>query len=147
MFLSGAEIFLKGMWLCQFPACRRIRHNSYVNEAFRKRYFLRLKSHGHDLLRLIGRLRRLRVYRNDPVTMRFLERLSAIIRMYYYPLYQADKNWASARYPKRFYDDREKIGASDAVNSYPNQWLVIGLFRPMETHLDRLWGLRHNLQK
>src|SRR5437016_4784234 len=37
VFHMGTEIFLKGMWLCQFADCRQLNHSSYVDEATRNK--------------------------------------------------------------------------------------------------------------
>jgi hypothetical protein len=149
VFQAGAELFLKGMWLCRFPACRRVAQDSYVNGQVRQRFDKRLRGQGHDLLKLVSRLKRVSRYRSDPVTLRFLHRVSAIIRQYYYPLYQADRlgSWAGARYPKRFYDDQARVARANAWLSFPEQRLVIGLFDPMERHLDNLWQVRAGLMQ
>ena len=147
VFQSGTELFLKGMWLCRFPSCRRVAQGSYANEAVRRRFDQRLREQGHDLLKLIARLKRVSRYRSDPTTMRFLHRISAIIRRFYFPLYQADRirSWAAARYPKRFYDDKKKVGRANALVSFPDQRLVLALFAPMPRHLEGLWQLRQGL--
>jgi hypothetical protein len=147
VFLSGAEIFLKGMWLCRFPACRRVAQNSYVNEPFRRRIDGQLRKQGHDLLKLISRLKRVARYRVDPVTMKFLHRVSAVVRQYHFPLYKADRawSWSAARYPKRFYNDHARTSRANALQSFPDQRLVIALFDPMERHLDDLWQIRSGL--
>lgn len=149
VFLAGTELFLKGMWLCRRASCRRVGHASYVNERVRRGIDQELRSHGHDLLKLIARLRRLGRYRSDPTTLRFLRRISAIVRLYYFPLYQSDQtgSWATARYPKRFYNDHARTARANALNSYPDQHLVVSLFEPMERHLDNLWQLRIGLMK
>lgn len=146
VFQSGAEVFLKGMWLCQFPACRRVAHTSYVGPRLRRSVDRRLRDQGHDLLKLIGRLRRIRRYRADPTSMKFLARVSAIIRLFYFPLHQAGRgSWATARYPKRFYYDTAKAASADGFSSYPDQRLVLALFTHMSRHLDQLWNLRRGL--
>ncbi len=147
VFLAGTELFLKGMWLCRFPSCRRVSHKSYVSPKLRGRFNKRLKDLGHDLLALIRVLKHVKKYRTDLLTMRFLNRVATIIRDFYYPLYQADRlgSWAAARYPKRFYDDQNREATADALQSFPDQRYVIDLFAPMERHLDNLWQLRRGL--
>jgi hypothetical protein len=146
VFQAGTEVFLKGMWLCQFPSCRRVAHASYVGIQSRKRIDDRLRQQSHDLLKLIGRLRRVKRYREDVKSMQFLRRISAITRLYYFPVHQAGRgSWATARYPKRFYNDVRKEGHADGYNSYPEQRLVQALFAPMSHHLDGLWNLRRGL--
>jgi hypothetical protein len=148
VFQMGAEVFLKGMWLCQFPACRRVAHNSYAGKPARVRYGKSLKILGHDLLKIVGALREVRKYRDDPSSLCFLNRVEAIIRRYYSPLYAADQRgseWATSRYPKRFYRDGAGIGRADAMQSFPQQWMVVALFEAMDQYLDGLWQLRAHL--
>jgi len=147
VFLAGAEIFLKGMWLCRFPACRRVAHNFYVNPKLRAAFNKRLRDLGHDLIGIIRVLKRVKKYRTDPRTMLFLNRVTKIIRYFYYPLYQADRLglWAAARYPKRFYDDQACVATADALPSFPDQRFIISLFEPMAHHLDNLWALRRSV--
>jgi len=143
VFQAGAEVFLKGMWLCQFPSCRQVSHTSYISLGLRQTVDRKLRRQGHDLLKLIGCLKRIKCYRADPKSTQFLNRISAIVRLYYFPLHQAGRaSWANARYPKRFYNDHEKQGHADGFTSYPDQRLVYGLFKPMARHLDQLWNLR-----
>jgi hypothetical protein len=148
VFQMGAEIFLKGMWLCQFPACRRVAHKSYAGKSARARYGKSLRGLGHDLLKNVAELRKVRQYRADPTSLLFLNRVEAIIREFYFPLYVADQRgseWANSRYPKRFYDDSTKVGHADALKSYPQQWLVVALFEPVDQHMEKIWQLRPRL--
>lgn len=147
-FQMGTEIFLKGMWLCQFKECRSVAHLDYVSPTARKNRADGLRDLGHDLLRIIEQLRLVKEYEAAPGVLQFLVRVEAVIRQYYFPLYEADKKsreWANSRYPKRFYNDSTKIGKADAFQSYPQQRLIIGLFEPMESHLDKMWSLRAGL--
>lgn len=148
VFQAGAEVFLKGMWLCRFPACRRVAHTSYVRPSLRQSIDARLRRQGHDLLKLVGRLKRVKRYRDDPKSMQFLFRISTIVRLYYFPIYKSGRgSWATARYPKRFYHDLGKKGHADGFNSYPDHRLVYALFFAMSQHLDQLWRLRRGLIK
>ena len=36
VFQMGTEIFLKGMWLCQFEECRKLKHCGHIGGAYRK---------------------------------------------------------------------------------------------------------------
>lgn len=147
-FQMGTEIFLKGMWLSQFEECRKLAHADYATPAARQRYSKSLHSLGHDLLKILGQLRLVTEYQLNPDALQFLTRVEAIIRRYYFPLYAADKKsreWANSRYPKRFYNDAAQVGKADALQSYPQQRLVVGLFMPMERHLDKMWSLRAGL--
>jgi hypothetical protein len=149
VFQMGAEIFLKGMWLCQFPDCRALADHGYMEEPARLAYQKRLKDLGHDLLKLIAANRQIAQYPADADIMRFLKIVEGIVRQYYFPLYQADKrgnHWAHSRYPKRFYKDAAKEGRADAFHSYPQQWAIVKLFEPMEHHIDQLWQLRAGLR-
>ena len=147
VFLSGAELFFKGMWLCRFPACRRVAQKGYLNIRTRRKHDNLLRGLGHDLIGLIKANRRILAYRRDPVSLAFLKRVEALVRCFYYPLVDADKKsgWAVARYPKRFYNDSSRQGYADGLISLPQQRLVLQLFEPMESHLDRLWQLRRGL--
>jgi hypothetical protein len=147
VFLAGTELFLKGMWLCRFPACRRVARNSYVSEPFRRRINRQLRNQNHDLLKLISLLKRVARYRADPATLRFLHRVSTIVRQFYLPIDKANRawSWAAARYPIRLYNDQARTGRANALQSFPDQRLVIDLFGPMERHLDELWQLRPGL--
>jgi hypothetical protein len=145
VFQFGTELFLKGMFLCQYPACRRVAQNAYVPMEVRQRIFEKLRSLSHDLLRVIARLKRVRKYRDDKPTMLFLRRISAIIRLDYFPLHVTRSRWADSRYPKRFYDDLAKKGHADSHQQYPEQRVLLALFEPMERHVDQLWRLRRGL--
>ena len=145
-FQMGAEIFLKGMWLCQFDECRMLAQKGFLSPDVRGRHGKALKNLGHDLLKVIDALRGIPQYQQDVKTMTFLTRVVGIIHGYYFPLYAADKApWAASRYPKRFYDDAAKTGAAEALKSYPQQWLVVRLFEPMKTHIDRIWRITPGL--
>jgi hypothetical protein len=144
----GAETFLKGMLLGRFAQCRRVTQVSYVNPATRQRYMLRLKKHGHDLLKLMRYLRRIAPYRTDDAVQDFLHRIEAITRYYYHPLYEADRgSWAAARYPKRFYDDEARTAKADAFKCYPEQSYVLRLFDSMERYLDVRWKITSQLAR
>lgn len=147
-FQMGAEMFLKGMWLCQRADCRALAQKDYVNEATRKNYARQLKDLGHDLLHITKEVRKIPEYRNDPATERFLKRVEGVIRDHYFPLYEADKDvnqWAASRYPVRFYDDVNQRAHADAYKSYPEHKLIERLFKPMLSHVDKLWGLSSGL--
>jgi hypothetical protein len=151
VFQMGTEIFLKGMWLCHFEDLRLLTANSYIDDATREHYTDRLARKlpghpllGHDLLKIINLLRKIRRYRTDPPTMHFLKHVNSVTRYYYFPFYKADKGpsrWANARYPKRFYDDKRRVGRADAFQSYPPQDYIAELFEEMKRHLHRFWNL------
>lgn len=149
VFQMGTEIFLKGMWLCQFADCRSLADHGYIDATKRRDYIDRLKNElGHDLLKGIAANRQIPQYQADAAVMRFLKIVEAIVRRFYFPLYQADKrgnHWAHSRYPKRFYKDSAQEGHADSFQSYPQQWAIVKLFQPMEKHLDHLWHLRAGL--
>lgn len=149
VFQMGAEIFLKGMWLCQFEDCRALADRGHIDAAKRRAYIERLKNElGHDLLKGVAANRQIPQYQADATVMRFLKIVEGVVRRFYFPLYQADKrgnHWAHSRYPKRFYNDSSREGRADAFQSYPQQWLIVRLFEPMERHVDKLWGLRAGL--
>jgi hypothetical protein len=116
IFQSGAEVFLKGMWLCQFKDCRQLTQSSYITPERRSELGAQLVKLGHNLLKIIEELGRLPRYRDDQVVRQFLARVSALIRHDYYPLHEADeraREWAHSRYPKRFYHD--------TIDTYPKK--------------------------
>lgn len=148
VFQMGTEIFLKGMWLCQFEECRKVAHTDFVEQTTRSNYSRHLRGLGHDLLKIIAEIRKINEYANNPASLRFLTRVEAVIRRHYFPLYASDaraSEWPHSRYPKRFYNDTTKVGNADAYQSYPQQRLVIEMFEPMTRHIDRLWSLRTGL--
>jgi len=73
VFQMGTEIFLKGMWLCQFDEFRLLASDSYVEEITRDHYMnllgrRKLSGHdrlGHDLLKIINILRKVPRYLDD----------------------------------------------------------------------------------
>ena len=147
VFLAAAESFLKGMHLCRYPECRRIASRGYIQVKRREKYLRIMKDFGHHLPNLIKANKRIKAYRTDVECMQFLNRLDALVRRFYYPLHAADKNygWATARYPKRFYNDQTKHGAADGLRSFPQQEFVARLFKAMERYLDKKWSLRRGL--
>ena len=150
VFHMGAEIFLKGMWLCQHDECRIITNTSYVDPAIRHKYQQEVGPNGlgHDLIKIITELGHIQQYRNDLVTMRFLKMVEGVIRWYYFPLYKADKpkaRWAYSRYPKRFYNDNAHTARADSLSHYPHQAMVAKLFKAAKDRVDQLWNLRNTL--
>ena len=143
VFQMGAELFLKGMWLCQFEECRLLGDEAYITELKRQHYLKELKTKfGHDLLKAVAELRLITCYRDDAATARFLKVVESVIRTFYFPLYEGDKRdqkWANCRYPKRFYNDIAQKGDANAWNKYPQQWLVAELFEQMRCDIFRLW--------
>jgi hypothetical protein len=146
VFQMGAEIFLKGMWLCQFPECRALSYSSYINSGKRQKYLKKLGSKGlsHDLLKIIDKVLRIPEYRRRPSIMRFLKLVERIVRRYYFPPYDADKRtrWADTRYPKRVYEDVVHVSSAEGLTSYPQARWIETLFRQMEEDVDHLWQLR-----
>lgn len=146
VFQMAAEIFLKEMWLCQFPECRQLTSDGYLAINRRQYYGDQLKALGHDLLNVIMEVRKVPEYAADDWSMRFLKMIESIIRVYYFPLYSAGVlRWADARYPKRFYDDIATRGAGDNLRTYPPQGSVLKLFTQAEQRLDELWRIRQGL--
>jgi len=141
LFQIGAEIFLKGMWLCQFEECRLLADGSYICENTRNNYSMALKDFGHDLLKIVSALQQVGRYRNDAHAVRFLKINESIIRRFYFPLYESDRkqNWANCRYPKHFYDDSANHGNADEWKQHPHQWLVVELFEQMKRQIPLLW--------
>ena len=61
VFQSGAEIFLKGMWLCRHEDCRLLGFSSFMEPDNRKKYLDELKnSLGHNLIKIIKAIRTIR---------------------------------------------------------------------------------------
>jgi hypothetical protein len=146
VFHMGTEIFFKGMWLCQYTQCRSIGEKHYVDAQTRAGYGDGIKNLGHDLIKIVGALRRITEYQTASM-LRFLKIVEGIVRQYYFPLYEADKRtrWADSRYPKRFYDDFAGIAHADNLHRYPQQELIVRVFKEAETEVDKLWGLRDKL--
>jgi hypothetical protein len=149
-FQAGAELFLKGLWLCQFEECRSQHSKSYIAPSVRQGYKRKLVELGHDLLEIVEAVRNVPRFRKNRPTSQFLRAVEAIIRIHYFPLYEADNRgsqWAKHRYPKRFYDDASRKSFADEWHKYPEQALVARLFRDMAERADRLWSLRQSLAK
>jgi hypothetical protein len=147
VFLAATEAFLKGMYLCRFPECRQIAACGYIRPARREHHVESLKEFGHHLPNLIAALGRMKAYRTDIACVRFLAIINGVVRRFYYPLRDADKKWgwATARYPKRFYNETTKDGRSDGMRTFPQQGYIETLFKAMERHLDKKWNLRRGL--
>src|SRR5438874_3691662 len=58
VFQMAAEIFLKGMWLCKFPDCRRLNDRLHVDWRRRAEIFQQLGQAGprHDLVKIIDEI-------------------------------------------------------------------------------------------
>lgn len=150
VFQMGVEIFLKGMWLCQFDECRNIHDIGFIDKIIRLKHDSKLQKLGHDLIKLIDEIRIIDKYKADKESVKFLKIVEGVIRSDYYPLYDADKKknvWAHYRYPIRFYKDKTQEGKSNSYYSYPQQRLLAELFQNMDRHLERLWGLKANLTR
>ncbi len=149
VFLAAAESFLKGMYLCRFPECRRIAFHGYIRPKRREHHLGKLKTFGHNLPKLIRALRRVKAYRTDTECSQFLAILEGVTRRYYYPLRDADENhgWATARYPKRFYNEETKDGRAEGLRTFPQHENVAALFKEMERYLDKKWSLRDRLRR
>lgn len=148
VFQAGAEIFLKGMWLCQDEDCRLCDASFFVESPRRDEILDKLKNTlGHDLLRIIKLLRGIPEYQSDQALSDFLRTASALVRRDYFPIFKADRGnkWAFARYPKRFYDESRKEGSADSYNSYSPAPFLGRLFREAAERVDELWGLRADL--
>lgn len=148
-FQMGSEIFLKGMWLCQFPECRSLAHTGFVDPETRARHRNELKELGHDLLKIVSKLSEVPKYAGDTESVRFLNHLKGIIHRYYFPVHSATSpDWASARYPKRFYRVDSRHGTADAVMEFPGNRLVFRLFNSVFKHIDgHLWKLTTGLME
>src|SRR6266568_4358181 len=61
-FQIATEIFLKGMWLCQYADCRELTASSYMEPSKRESYSEVLKNLGHDLLAVLDKVRGISEY-------------------------------------------------------------------------------------
>jgi hypothetical protein len=149
VFQMATEIFLKGMWLCQFADCRGLTYSSYIDEAKRGRYQEKLSGLSHDLLKIIGAVREIPHYQTNPSALQFLNLVEGIVRRFYFPPYEAEKRnrWADNRYPKRVYDDTARKSVAESFQSYPRADWVEKLFRQAERDVDDLWQLRAGLKE
>jgi hypothetical protein len=147
-FQMAAEIFLKGMWLCQFAECRQLSDSSFVDAPVRNRHQENLRGLTHDLLRIIEACEQIPEYQSSASALRFLTLLARIIRAFYFPPYDADKRsrWADSRYPKRVYDDEAQCACAEGFQTFPRAEWIEKLFREMETEADRIWELHTNLK-
>lgn len=149
IFQSGAEIFLKGMWLCHHRECRLFDHSSYMEPANREKYLKELKDDlGHNLLKIIEALHGIPEYQTHEALLHFLKAVGSLVRRDYFPVFKADakgSNWAYARYPKRFYYDNGKEGAADSWHRYSPQPFIERLFREAEERIDEFWELHAGL--
>ena len=80
---------------------------------------------------------------------RFLDLVERLVRLYYFPPYEADKGtrWADARYPKRVYDDSAQKAAAESFQSYPCAKWIQKLFEQAEREIDNLFQLRAKLSR
>ncbi len=146
VFAGGTELFLKGMLLCRYKPCRALHQSAYLDKPTCDQIETKIRRYGHDLMALIRANQRVPRYRRDPAVRLFLKRLSALIRLYYYPLFVTSRAaWANSRYPKRFYNDSAGTAKADIWISLPDQRLVASLFEGMVPHLDNLWGITRGL--
>jgi hypothetical protein len=148
VFQMATEIFLKGMWLCQYTDCRELTASSYMEPKKRQSYSEILKNLGHDLLAILDKVRSISEYQRVPSIVRFLDLVERIIRAYYFPPYEADKHtrWADCRYPKRVYDDNAQKAAAESYQTYPRaNWIEL-IFEQAEHDVDDLWQLRAGLK-
>lgn len=145
-FAAGVELFLKGMLLCRYKPCRALSQSDYMDQPSCQYFEGKIKRYGHDLMALIRANKRVARYRRDAIVRRFLKRLSALIRLHYYPLFAMSRvAWANSRYPKRFFNDSAGVAKADVWVSLPDQRLVGSLFKGMVPHLDNLWGITRGL--
>jgi hypothetical protein len=147
VFQIATEIFLKGMWLCQYADCRELTASSYMGPNKRESYSEVLKNLGHDLLVVLDKVRGISEYQQTPSIIRFLDLVERTIRAYYFPPYEADKRtrWADCRYPKRVYDDTAQKAAADSFHSYPRANWIEKLFEQAERDIDDMWQLRRGI--
>lgn len=149
VFQMATEIFLKGMWLCQYPDCRALTDSSYMEQGKRQDYSEILKRLDHDLLAILDKARGISEYQQTPAIVRFLDLVERIVRAHYFPPYQADKRtrWADCRYPKRVYDDSAQKAGAESFQRYPRATWVSSLFQQAERNIDDVWQLRARLKE
>jgi len=150
VFQLGSEFFLKGMYLCQYDECRTLASNEYLDQGLRSTHKETLKNLGHDLFKIIDKIKKIPEYKNDEKSLEFLKMIKNVIRYHYYPLYLEERKgdrWAQSRYPIRFYDDDKQEGKAQSLFSYPKQWMILKLFEPTESHVDNLWGITKGLSR
>lgn len=151
VFQMAAEVFVKGMWLCQFEDCRRLTYSSYIDRDTREKYLTKLgpQGLGHDLIKIISDVRKIPKFAEDAASLKFLDLIERIVRRYYFPPYRADKarNWAYARYPKRVYNDTPQQSKAEFLTGYPPAKWIAKLFRGMEADVHRIWSLRAGLSE
>lgn len=147
VFQMATEIFLKGVWLCQYADCRELTDSSYMEPDKRHNYSEILKELGHDLLTILNRVRGISEYQQTPAITQFLDLVERVVRRYYFPPYESDRRtrWADCRYPKRVYDDSAQKAAGESFQRYPRAKCVEKLFQQAEGDVDALWQLRAKL--
>ena len=97
------------------------------------------KKLSHNLIGIIDACKKL--YKDDENSLKFLNRLNAIIRMYYYPLYKNRTDWAAVRYPVRFYNDNIKESKPRGFLQFPPQRMFNQLLCDQKTHLVNKWEM------
>jgi hypothetical protein len=151
VFQMATEVFVKGMWLCQFENCRTLTHSSYIDRDTREKYLTKLGTNGlgHDLIKIINEVRKIPKFAEDAASLSFLDLIERIVRLHYFPPYRADRsrNWAYARYPKRVYNDTTQQAKAEGLTDYPPAKWIAKLFRGMEGDVDRIWSLRAGLSE
>ncbi len=140
IFLTGAELFLKGMYLCTKEEYRDIKKDSYFTEKRRNDIEETLrKDFGHDLIESIKVLRKLEPYKTNEVFQRFLTTLRGVVFEFYFPL---TEKWADARYPYRFYNDQENKAQEHRFYSLPPLSMIQQLFNEAYQEIEKVWHLR-----
>ena len=149
VFQAATEIFLKGMWLCQYADCRGLAESSYIEKNRRQNYSESLKELGHDLLAIVDNVRGIPEYQRTAAITRFLDLVERVVRLYYFPPYESDKHtrWADCRYAKRVYDDSAQKAAAESFQRYPRAVWVEKLFQQAERNVDGLWQLRTETER
>ncbi len=151
VFQMATEVFVKGMWLCQFEDCRRLTYSSYIDRDTREKYLTKLgpQGLGYDPIKIISDVRKIPKFAEDAASLTFLDLIERIVRRYYFPPDRADKarNWAYARYPKRVYNDTTQQSNAEGLTGYPPAKWIAKLFRGMEEDVDRIWSLRAALSE
>jgi antitoxin (DNA-binding transcriptional repressor) of toxin-antitoxin stability system len=151
VFQIGAEVFLKGMLLYQHEDCRNAHANTYIPPGRRQELLAWMKklSLTHDLLALLNHVEAIQAYSQNPHISRFLKIVSGIAKTFYSPVTKSRSPWADERYPKRFYNDKLKVGHAESLCSFPEQRQVERLFAEASEQIESVWkkGTKNDFTK
>lgn len=152
VFQMGCEQFLKGMWLAKKLTDEDVKFGAYTDVSIRNKINKTLKNEigGHNLLTLLDTVHQIDEYKEDGSINTFLVRLNALIRDFYFPLYEpCDRSfsWAYSRYPVAFYDSAQKKRETLGFCELPPQTVIKKLFKPIPDKIDKLWKITEYLIK